>query len=626
MADLPVDVRNDESALECCIARCGAFLTISEDDFRSVQWIDVAAKEHLETYAKDQLSLSLNDVQHGIIALRCLDYVRQNAPQEVFQDENEADQTQEEPALDGTADPNPGDEEQIDVNSDYGDEGQELNPGGPSQGSENFNKQNQTDQPDHQPSDPQVHGYHGQANQEEGNLSGEKASPSKIQNQQSSGQEKSVGSDEPQDDQPLEATAETLPSNVYQEPPSFLKYAVDYWLEHAKQAPVDLVEEFDLNDDFWIEESASRAAWWSLYREDNGYSGMTDTTSLHIATMSTYQALLDHLLDNGRTDEIQKSDSWGYRPFYWACYSGDIYTVQRLVKAGADINAKRDNENITALWGAAAMARLEIVRYLLEQNAAVDIQDDSFGTPLYVASENGCLPVVRELLGAAANVNLFGGLHCRPLNAAAYSGHTEVVELLLQQDVQVDPEEDYKYGSALGAASRKGHAEIVRLLLKKGWDGNRKFKNENYHSALDAAATYGHLEVVQALLESNVDIASREQALKIASTHGKTDVVKELLERSHSLRHQDAFLLAASHGRDDILELLQKRGTNQDMLNRSLYDASDHEHESTVGLLLKFGADPDAAGQEYAWTYYSCRIEVLTWLLQVRHCLNCSSV
>lgn len=600
MADLPVDERNDESALECYVARCGAFVRISEDDFKSVEWIDVAAKEHLETYAKDQLSLSLNDVQHGIIALRCLDYVRKYAPQEVFQDDNEANQSQAESDLGDTADQNLGYGERTDVNLNPGDEKPDLARSVQGQSSENFNYQSQPDQPNHQPSDPEIHNNQGQANREEENSSREQASSQGTQNQQNPGQEAPVGLDESQEERPLEATVdgtETSFPDIYQEPPSFLRYPVDYWLEHAKQAPVDLVEEFDLNDEFWSEESSSRDAWWTLYREDNGYSGMTGATPLHIAALSSYSALLDHILDNGRINEIQKSDSWGYRPFYWACYSGNIYAVQRLVKAGADINAKRNDGNITALWVASCMGHLDIVKYLLEQNAGVDIQDGSFGTPLYVASENGCVSVVRQLLAAAADVNLFGGLHCKPLNAAAYSGHTEVVELLLAQDVEVDPEEDYRYGSALGAASRKGHAEIVRLLLKKGWDANRKFKT--YNSPLDAAATYGHLEVVQALLEANVNIISREQALKTASTYGKTDVVKELLDQSPNLRHQDAFLLAASHGRDDILELLQKRGTNQDMLIKALYDASDHEHESTVGLLVRFGADPNAEGPEY---------------------------
>lgn len=612
IADLPVDERNDESALERYITRCGAFVTISEDDFKTVEWIDVAAKEHLEAYAKDQLTLSLNDVQHGIIALRCLDYVRSNPTKQDFQDDNEAAQTQEGSDLDDTAELNPSDEQQTDVNSNQGEQGQDLGQGDQRQDYENFYKS-----PDHLL----------QPNTEDGEAFEGPSSPLESQTHKGKGQEEPRGSDVSREDSLLEATAnqtEISSPEVSQEAPSFLRYPIDYWLKHAKQAPVDLVEEFDLNDEFWNGESSSRAAWWSLYREDNGYSGIADTTPMHIAALSSYSALLDRLIDSGRTDEIHKVDSWGYRPFYWACYAGDIYVVQRLVKAGADINAKQHDGNITALWGAAVMGHVDIVRYLLEQNAGVDIQDEYSGTPLYVASENGYVSVVRQLLQAGANVNLSGGLHRKPLNAAAYSGHTEIVRLLLQQDVEVDPDEDYRYGSALGAASRKGHAEIVRLLLQKGWSVNRKLKT--YNSAIVAAATYGHVEVVQALLHTNVDIASREQALEFASQNGKTDVVKELLEQSHYLRHQKAFLLAASYGRDDILELLQKRGTNQDMLNTALYEASDHEHESTVSMLVKLGADPNAEGQEYGSTPLILCIEGLTWLLQVRHGLDSSSL
>ena len=588
IADLPAEERNDESALERYITRCGAFLRISEDDFKLVEWIDVAAKEHLEAYAKDQLSLSLSDVQHGIIALRCLDYVRSNAPQQDLRPDNEVAQNQEEHEPDGTADQNLGVEEQTAGNSNQGEERQ------PDQGDRDQAPQGWEHSPEEHPGQGyQTSDLHNGANPEDENSFHGVPSPPESEAGQASEQGGPAGIDESREDQ-LAETAASPDGN--QEPPNFLKYPFEYWLEHAKQAPVDLVEEFDLNDAFWSEESSSRAAWWSMYREEHGYGGMTGTTPLHIAAISSYSALLDYLLENGRTDEIQKADSWGFHPFYWACYSGDIYAVQRLVKAGADVNTKRHEGNITALWAASTMGHLEIVRYLLEQNAGVDIQDESLGTPLYVASENGHVSVLQQLLQAGADANLTGGLHRKPLNAAAYSGHTDVVQLLLKQDVQVDQEQDYRYGSALGAASRKGHAEIVRLLLQKGWNVNRKFKT--YGSAIVAAATYGHAEVVQALLEANVDIASREQALEIASKNGKTDVVKELLERSHYLRHQKAFLLAASYGRDDILELLQKRGTNQDMLNTSLYEASDHEHESTVGLLVKFGADPNAEGPE----------------------------
>ncbi|MCJ1464534.1 hypothetical protein MMC07_003147 [Pseudocyphellaria aurata] len=686
MADLPLEVHDNGLAIKRYITRCGAFVTVTEDEYETVEWVDVAAKEHLETYAKDQLSLSLNDVQHGIIALRCLDYIRNNTPlQEAREDdeqipdqdgpdqanipasnedgpnfdnterttENNAQTKSEETRDDenqGTANRTPNYQTEHDQNN-YPFQNQQSHEqvshslGYSTQANYNqgynhrplvsqeysdhgFPQTNYPSPPHSQPYDysSPPNNYAAQNHPAQANSTqnyqayrprdsedGPRAEGSSDSGNQSQ-EGKNLDDHDPEDLNQTDPNKENqLPDNqhtevssnsdgqsvldVPDEPQSFLHYPSEYWLQHAKQAPADIVEEFNLDDDFWAENSRSRAAWCTTYVSSIGLDGLGDLSTVHIAALSGFLTLLDYLLEHERSNELEKIDSWGFRPFYWACQNGDIYVVQRLVKAGADVNARRRDGNFTALGIAASNSHDEVVRYLLEQGAEVDVQDEEFGTPLYIAAENGCLPIVRQLLEHRANVNLTGGLHRRPLNVAAYFGHLEVVQLLLQKDVDVDPDEDYRYGSALGAASRKGHHDIVRLLLGKGWKVNRKIKI--YGSALVAAATYGHSEVVQALLENNLDVTSREQALEIASKNGKIEVVKTLLENSHYLRHQKAFQLAASHGRDDILELLQPHGINPELLNTALYEASDHEHESTVGLLLKFGAHSDAEGQEY---------------------------
>ena len=561
MADLPFEVRQDELALRAHIVRCGAYITVSEDESKTVAWIDVAAREHLERHARDELSLELNDVQHGIIALRCLDYIRSNAPeQQEQQDDN--DVTPEQADV-------PVDNEESTTAVEANDVPESNHP----------EEEEPVDEIDKTSSDQPPDDEDSPIQPEDDNVPAQEVLSEDDQHAE-------VESN-PDDDNIAEAPSET---------PTLLKYPYDCWLEHAKLGEVDVVEEFNLNDEFWSEDSSSRAAWWKQYGELNGFNGMTYTTPLHIAACFGYTALVDHLLDNGRIAELKAVDSWGFHPLYWACHDGKIDLVQRLVKAGADVNMPRNEGNITALWKAAQLGHLDIVEYLLEQGAMTDIQDDELGTPLYVASENGSVPVIRCLVQRGADVNMVGGLHRRALNAAAFFGQIEIVQLLLQQNVKVDPDEEYKYGSALGAAARKGHGDISRLLIQKGWNVNKNFKP--YHSALVAAATYGHVEVVEALLLGNADAKSRQLALENASKNGKTDVVEELLKHSHHLPHQKAFLNAASYGRNDVLKVLQKLGTNQEMLNTALYQASDAEQNSTVELLLEFGASADAEGKE----------------------------
>ena len=521
---------------------------MSEDEDQSVAFIDVAAREHLENYAKDELSLHLNDVQHGILALRCLDHVRttfrnqdQREASEFEQSRETQDSSVERTEIEDAQSSMPTDQEGL-----LADHAQAVGEG-----------------------------------EERQNIQ-EKSTLAEL-----SEHEQDAESETRSDDNDPSAPEEREGSM------NSLEYPCQFWLEHAKEAPVDLVEEFVLDDDFWAEDSSSRDLWWSAY---GGFEGTTGTTPLHFAASSGYLALVNHLLDEGRIDDINSIDSWGYRPLDWACYYGHFEIVQRFVKAGADVNTHGQDGDIYPLWLAVSGSHVDVVEYLLEHRALTNVQDESLGTPLYVAAETGCTSIAGQLLKHGSNVNIVGGLHRRPINAAAYNGHTEIIGSLLQGGTENDPDEEYQYGSALGAASRKGHNDAVKLLLQNGWNVNRKLKK--YYSSLVVAATYGHVEVVNSLLEHNADIKSQELALENASKNGKADVVKILLEQPHPLPHEKAFLSAASHGRDDVIRLLQPCGVSPETLSMALYQASDSEHETTVELLLEFGGDPDAEGPE----------------------------
>ena len=558
IADLPCEVRNDEDALRGHIRQCGAFLTTTtdEDGLEIVEWVDVIAKQHLNTYAKEGLSLTQNDVQHGVIALRCLEHVRSVYADKYFpQNDDLRPPEQNNLAKDASQERSTGAGSQNDIGQkgDYHDIDLETNARKAGKDSTN-----------------------------------ESTTPSRVHDV----------------DDAAEPQSETFQE---QDPP--LGYAVDYWLKHAMQAPIDVVEEFNLSDEFWTEGSVTRAGWWSQYSEGLDCAGVTGITSLHLAALTGYSALLNHLLEHGRIEELHKIDSWGYTPLSWACDYGDISSVDRLLKAGADLNHLAENGGPSALWAAAFSSHTDIVQFLVEQGAEVNWQSEGRGTPLYTAVSKNSTDIVRLLLEHGADANQKGGEHFRPLNIAAYSGHREIVRILLACGIEVSPDDDYRYGNALGAAAREGYADIVRILLQNGWSANRKMKT--YNSPLVAAATYGHAEVVQALLQNGTEGSSQVQALEIASKKGRTDVVETLLAHTPFLRHQKAFQNAATYGRDDVLELLQKRGTNAEMLNTALYDASDHEMESTVNLLLKLGADPNAEGKEYKDCFVVHLIELI---------------
>lgn len=71
------------------------------------------------------------------------------------------------------------------------------------------------------------------------------------------------------------------------------------------------------------------------------------------------------------------------------------------------------------------------------------------------------------MIDKKADPNLIGGNEKRAINIAAWNGNVEVVQILLDHGADIDPDEDYWYGSAVGTASRyvTCYPEVVIVAL-----------------------------------------------------------------------------------------------------------------------------------------------------------------
>jgi ankyrin repeat protein len=554
MADLPEDDQDDIEAIKVHIIRCGAFLTVTgswiDEESNIVEWIDMSAPEHLLKCAEDDLALDpkLMKMQHGIIALRCLEYLYSVIDYAEARELTRAEKAAAKAVTDATLESDKQDAKSVD----------EALPFAHAEEDEDDKSDSEDEEEDDHNNDPDK---------------------TKAESEDAT----KLDFDKPEYD-----WAEFDDEN--------LQYPIQYWIEHAKKADVDVIEEFQLTHSFWKEDSKSRQKWWNKNETMHELPGQTDISVLHFATIAAFPALIDRLLKDGPETEVHKEDSLGNQPLFYACWGGDYEIVETLLGAKADINFVSSDEKVTALYGAASKGHMDIVEMLLDRDADIDANSNTYGTPLYAATENGRVKVMELLIQRKAKINLIGGPGRRPLNIAAFNGDIEAVGILINNGADIDPDEEYWYGSALGAAARRGHTDVVKLLLSKGWSSSRHMKT--YGSFLAAAATYGHVDIVELLVRIETRITVLEQALQAASQNGKAVVVKMILDRTPTLRHQKAFMLAATYGRDDVLKLLYARGMSQEKLDAALYDAADHEHEQTVKLLLDFGASPNAEGKE----------------------------
>lgn len=125
-----------------------------------------------------------------------------------------------------------------------------------------------------------------------------------------------------------------------------------------------------------------------------------------------------------------------------------------------------------------------------------------FGTWLHVASSEGQLEIVKELVRLGADVNRPGGLYGGgALNEAASEGHLEVVEYLLSCGADMDVSEPER--NPLFGAISNGHEKIAALLIKKGIQTRVKYNGDSKskRDALSFAKEEGQVEIVK-MLES----------------------------------------------------------------------------------------------------------------------------
>ena len=288
-----------------------------------------------------------------------------------------------------------------------------------------------------------------------------------------------------------------------------------------------------------------------------------------------------------RSEMAERGIPYNQRSFVTYAQNGDLDLVRLFVEAGLDVNVQPyssssvyiptqedveqlddleavwfpqdgDEDNDTALMKAAGQGHIEIVRFLVEQGADLDIRNRQEQNALMFAAAGGHLAVVVFLIDSGADVSPVGFLYSyeygpfTPLMWAAYNGHLDVVNLLLDYgeiiDVSGSP------GFALGWAAYRGHLDVVNLLLEYGVQLNpgRPLgkKRGSGTTALMLAAYGGQLEVVRFLLEKGADIHVRTaewlpiktslgsvyfqevggNALMLAIDQGHAEVVRLLLE------------------------------------------------------------------------------------------------
>jgi ankyrin repeat protein len=221
--------------------------------------------------------------------------------------------------------------------------------------------------------------------------------------------------------------------------------------------------------------------------------------------------------------------------FLTAIMSGDLADVKQMLLLEPGLATARADSGASALMLAIYHNRPEVRDLLIEHGAPLDIHE---------AAAAGKAERIAELAAKnRAAINSFAADGFAPLALAAFFGHRESVEWLLDHGADVNAISKNATGyTALSGAVARGDAEIVRLLLAHG--ANARHRYGPGYSPLHEAAAGGKIEILRLLLEHGADPNARTQdgqtPLSLAEAKGRAEAVALLRERGATTQAEGA--------------------------------------------------------------------------------------
>jgi ankyrin repeat protein len=232
--------------------------------------------------------------------------------------------------------------------------------------------------------------------------------------------------------------------------------------------------------------------------------------AVHAAAGRGDLAALDALLASDPA-LLEADTPLGGRPLMSACAFGQEDTVRHLLDRGADVTARRDLDDATALHATVCSGSRAIAQLLLDRGADVDARDFEDFTPLHHAATEDLVAVAEVLLEHGADGDAVGTRYDeRPLHKAADSGSLGVARQLLAHGAEVDARKANGW-TPLFDAAQDGDMEMARLLLDAGADVNAFSDGGHWPygpvrtTALTRARSFGTEEMVALLLSHGAD-------------------------------------------------------------------------------------------------------------------------
>ncbi|KAB0405432.1 hypothetical protein E2I00_018083 [Balaenoptera physalus] len=184
---------------------------------------------------------------------------------------------------------------------------------------------------------------------------------------------------------------------------------------------------------------------------------------------------------------------------------------------------------------------------LLERTNSVFEESDAGATksPLHLAAYNGHHQALEVLLQSLVDLDIRDEKGRTALDLAAFKGHTECVEALINQGASIFVKDNVTKRTPLHASVINGHTLCLRLLLEIADNPEVvDVKDAKGQTPLMLAVAYGHIDAVSLLLEKEANVDAVDimgcTALHRGIMTGHEECVQMLLEQEVSILCKDS--------------------------------------------------------------------------------------